>query len=63
MDRESELFWQAIDNNIMDTIQLIRARWSNFNSIPRVDNLVKTLYEAYGISGYAADDEDKGWIK
>lgn len=63
MNTESEQFWQTIDNYLLDAIQLIRARWSNFNNIPAVYNLVTTIYDAYRISGKASDLEDRGHIK
>lgn len=63
MDSKSEQFWQTIDDHLLDAIQLIRARWSNFNSIPSVDKLVSRIYEAYRMSGVAADLEDRGHIE
>ena len=63
MDSKSEQFWQTVDDHLLDAIQLIRARWSNFNSIPAVDKLVSRIHEAYQQSGLAADLEDRGHIK
>ena len=63
MNPSDEDLMSTIDDHILDTIQLIRARWNNFNQIPKVDRLVNVLYEAYGISGYISDYLDKGWIK
>lgn len=63
MNKESEQFWQTIDDHLLDAIQLIRARWTNFNSIPSVDKLVNRIYEAYRISGVSADLEDRGHIQ
>ena len=63
MDSKSEQFWQTIDDHLLDAIQLIRARWTNFNSIPAVDKLVSGIYDAYRMSGKAADLEDRGHIK
>lgn len=63
MTPTDEAFWQAIDDHILDAIQLIRLKWSNFNSIPMVDKIVANLHTAYKASGHAADAMDKGWIK
>ena len=63
MDRQSEQFWQTIDDHLLDALQLIRARWTNFNSIPIVDKLVRQINEAYRSSGTAADMEDRGFIE
>lgn len=63
MTPSDEALMSTIDDHILDALQLIRARWNNFNQIPKVDQLVRTLYEAYGISGYICDYMDKGWIK
>lgn len=63
MTPEDEAFWQAIDDHILDAIQLIRLKWSNFNSIPMVDKIVANLHTAYKASGHAADAMDKGWIQ
>lgn len=49
-----------IDTDILDLIDLIRARWPNFNSLGAVDKVVHNLYEAYKASGKAADLCDRG---
>lgn len=51
-----------IDEEILDLIDLIRARWPNFNSIGAVDKVVHHLYEAYKASGKAGDLCDRGHL-
>ena len=63
MDQQEEQFWQAIDDHIMDAMQLIRLAYPNFNSVAVVDKIMQHLNAAYRASGKAADAVDKGWIQ
>ncbi len=63
MSPEEEAFWQAIDDHIMDAMQLIRLAYPNFNSVGPVDKIMQHLNAAYNASGKAADAVDKGWIE
>lgn len=63
MDRQEEQFWQAVDDHIMDAMQLLRLAYPNFNSVALVDKIMMHLNAAYSASGKAADAVDKGWIK
>ena len=63
MDEQEMQFWQAIDDHIMDAMQLLRLAYPNFNSVPYVGPIMEYLNKAYRASGKAADAVDKGWIK
>jgi hypothetical protein len=63
MQQADEQFWQRIDDDILDLIDLLRARWPNFNSIGSVDGLIHHLNAAYKASGKAADLMDRGHLK
>ena len=54
--------FERIDTDILDLIDLIRAKWPNFNSIGAVDKVVHHLYQAYKASGKAADLADRGHL-
>ncbi len=60
-EQDEELF-RRIDDDIQDLIELLRARWPNFNSIGAIDKLVHHLNEAYKASGKAGDLCDRGFL-
>ena len=62
MQQADEDFWLRIDNDILDLIDLLRARWPNFNSEGSIDALIHHLNAAYNASGKAADLMDRGHL-
>jgi hypothetical protein len=62
MENKDVTMFERIDEEILDLIDLIRARWPNFNSIGAIDKVVHHLYEAYKASGKAADLCDRGHL-
>jgi hypothetical protein len=62
MQQADEQFWQRIDDDILDLIDLLRARWPNFNSVGSIDALIHHLNAAYKASGKAADLMDRGHL-
>ncbi len=63
MEQKDEAFWTRIDNDILDLIDLLRARWPNFNSVPSIEAIIEPLNKAYKASGKAADLMDRGHLK
>ena len=63
MEQKDEAFWTRIDNDILDLIDLLRARWPNFNSVPSIEAIIVPLNQAYRASGKAADLMDRGHLK
>jgi len=55
------LFWEEIDEKILDIVQVIRAKYPRFNNTP-VEKVVVSLNAAYKASGKVADAIDKGWL-
>jgi hypothetical protein len=69
MQQADEQFWRRIDDDILDLLDLLRARWPNFNSVPSIDNsvpsieaIIQPLNQAYKASGKAADLMDRGHL-
>ena len=54
---------EAIDEKILDLVQLYRLMWPDFNSHPVVERVYELLMNAYHANGKLADALDKGWIE
>tara|TARA_Y100000004_G_scaffold50826_1_gene56136 strand:- start:79 stop:267 length:189 start_codon:yes stop_codon:yes gene_type:complete len=61
MTEQDIAFWEAIDDRILDLIDLIRAKHPKFTRTP-IEKVVVRLYDAYKASGKVADAIDKGWL-
>lgn len=55
------LFWEEIDEKILDIIEVIRAKHPKFNGTP-VEKVIALLYDSYKASGQVCDAIDKGWL-
>lgn len=63
MQQADEDFWRRIDDDILDLVDLLRARWTNFNQVPSIEKLIVLLYQAYNASAKAADLMDRGHLE
>jgi sulfur relay (sulfurtransferase) DsrC/TusE family protein len=63
MQQADEDFWRRIDDDILDLLDLLRARWRNFNQVPPIEKLIVSLNQAYKASGKAADLMDRGHLE
>jgi len=63
MQQADEDFWRRIDDDILDLVDLLRARWRNFNQVPSIEKLIHHLNQAYKASGKAADLMDRGHLE
>ena len=63
MQQPDEEFWRRIDDDILDLLDLLRARWPNFNSVPSIEAIIQPLNQAYKASGKAADLMDRGHLR
>jgi hypothetical protein len=61
MADKNMLFWEEIDEKILDIIEVIRAKHPRFNNTP-VEKVIVSLNAAYRASGKVADAIDKGWL-
>ena len=61
MTEQEIAFWEHIDDRILDTIALIRAKYVRFNGSP-IEKVVVKLFDAYRASEKVVDAYDKGWL-
>jgi hypothetical protein len=54
---------EDIENRILDLVELMRALFPNFNSIPRAEKVIVGLNQLYKDTGKLADAIDKGWVE
>lgn len=62
MREQDEALFRRIDDDLLDLIELLRARWPNFNSVGAIDKIIHHLIEALRASGKAGDLCDKGHL-
>ena len=54
---------ESIEDQILDLVELMRALFPNFNSIPVAEKVIVGLNQLYRDTGKLADAIDKGWIE
>jgi len=52
-----------VEDRILDLVELMRALFPNFNSIPRAEKVIVGLNQLYRDTGKLADAIDKGWVE
>jgi len=54
---------EDLEDRILDMVELMRALFPNFNSIPPAEKVIIGLNQLYRDTGKLADAIDKGWIE
>jgi len=60
MNEEEIEFWEQVDRQIYDIIQLIRLKYTRFNNTP-IEKVVNHLYNGFKAAYDVQDALEKGW--